>query len=85
MKLHVYSVFDSKTKVYSQYFMYLTRGECYRSFSDILARNDSQFAKHPGDYTLYEVGVFDTDTALIEFKAFEQLGVLTTLKVSDAA
>lgn len=58
MILKLFSVFDRKAEVYLPPMYYLTVGQAVRDFTDAL-NGDTPMAKHPEDYTLYEVGFFD--------------------------
>lgn len=54
-----YSIYDSKTGVYSTPFYALTKGEAIRSFTDSCNDNKTMLFRYPDDYTLFEVGEFD--------------------------
>lgn len=58
----VYSVYDSKSEGYLQPFYVKSRGEAIRGFTEIANDNNSSIGKWPADYTLFELGSFDTDT-----------------------
>lgn len=66
MKLEVFSVYDSKTAVYSHPFFTVSLGAALRAFSDCLLDNNHPFSRHPGDYSLYHLGSFDDSTATFE-------------------
>ncbi len=55
----IFSVFDVKAKAYLPPFVMPERGMAMRVFSDCVNSDDHQFGKHPGDYTLFELGGFD--------------------------
>ena len=59
MKLQVYSIYDSKIKAYAQPFFMQSKGQCIRALTDSLLDEKSQHAKHPEDYTLFELAEFD--------------------------
>lgn len=58
-KLRVYSVFDSKVGAYMSPFYVRSRGEAMRSFGDAVNDENHPFHKHPGDYTLFDLGEYD--------------------------
>ncbi len=62
MKLNMYSIFDQATGLYSRPFFTQSDGEAIRSFSDIAVDADHPIGKHPGDYTLFRLGIFDDTT-----------------------
>lgn len=61
MKLQVFSVFDSKTAAFSQPYLFQTKGQALRSFSDSVQDPNSSFHKHPGDYTFFQLGEWDDE------------------------
>lgn len=62
MRLLAFSVYDEKVMVFAAPFFQNTVGQALRSFQD--AVNDPQvaFSRHPGDYVLYQVGVYEDST-----------------------
>ena len=57
----VCSVHDSKAAAYLPPFL-LPRSEmAVRTFSDCINSKDHQFSKHPADYTLFRLGMFDDE------------------------
>ena len=55
MKLNIYTIFDSATGAYMRPFFMQSDGQATRSFSDIA----HEIGKHPEDYTLHRIGIFD--------------------------
>ncbi|WNK13489.1 MAG: nonstructural protein [Microvirus sp.] len=55
----MFSVFDSKVGVYAQPFFVPSRGAAVRSFSDACVDDSLPFKKHPADYRLFYLGVYD--------------------------
>ena len=64
MQLKVYSVFDSAVGSYGHPMNFLTRGQALRWFGDEVQNPNSQFAKHPKDFTLFELGEYDDTTGV---------------------
>jgi len=63
MELKIFSIYDSKAAAYLTPF-FLPRTEmAIRAFVGCLKESDHQFAKHPEDFTLFQVGSFDPNTA----------------------
>lgn len=60
----IYSVFDSKTGIYSHPILRVSRGAAIRDFSDEVANPQSPYAKHPEDFTFYELGEYDDNQGL---------------------
>lgn len=73
MKLNIYSIFDSASGLYSRPFFTQSDAEAIRSFSDIAQDADHPIGKHPEDYTLFRIGTFDDNSALINNEANESL------------
>lgn len=59
MKLKVFTVYDSKLEAYLQPFYMQSKGQALRSWMDTIQDKDTQFNKHPGDFTLFEIGEWD--------------------------
>lgn len=66
MIFKVFSVFDSKAAYYSRPFFAKTTGEAIRLFEDSVRDKDSLFSKHPLDFTLFELGIFDDSNGLFD-------------------
>jgi len=62
MKLNIYSIYDSASGLYSRPFFTQSDPEAIRSFSDIATDAEHPIGKHPQDYTLFRVGIFDDAT-----------------------
>lgn len=62
MILEIVSVRDSAVDSYGSPIFVRSVGEAVRSFGDEAVKDDSAIRAHPGDYTLFHVGSFDTDT-----------------------
>ncbi len=59
MKLNVYSIFDQATGLFSRPFFTQSDGDAQRSFTDIAQDAEHPIGKHPADYTLFRLGIFD--------------------------
>lgn len=59
MELKIFSVFDEKGQVYRTPFYLVHKGEAMRSFGDLVNDPKTIINKHPEDYKLYFLGVFD--------------------------
>lgn len=65
--MKVFAVFDKKAEMFYNPFFMKATGLALRGFSDMINANDnSQYALHPEDFNLFELGVFDEDTGKIE-------------------
>lgn len=64
--MKVFSVYDSKVETYSTPFFLRSKGEAMRTWVDIANDKSSDIGKHPEDYTLFEIGEWDQNTAKIQ-------------------
>ena len=55
----VVSVFDTAAGLFGRPIFVPSRGQAIRSFHDEINRADSEIAKHPEDYILYQLCSFD--------------------------
>ena len=62
----IFVVRDAKVEAYAKPIFVRSRGEGLRSFTDAVNDNTTEFARHPEDYALFEIGVYDDDTGLVE-------------------
>lgn len=61
-KLGVFAIRDRAIDAFMNPFCAPSNGMAIRSFSDEVNRDDSPMNKHPDDYELYKLGVWDQDT-----------------------
>ncbi len=66
MRQRSFSVHDSKAKAYLPPFFCPEVGQASRLFCDLVNQEGHQFNAHPEDYCLFEIGLFDDNTALLE-------------------
>lgn len=61
MRMVMVCVRDAKAEIYMRPWFVQTAGAAIRTFSDEVNREDKENAlyNHPGDFALYEVGLFD--------------------------
>lgn len=65
MKYKIFSIYDSKTEAYMQPFFSPTKGHAIRMWQDTISDKNSQFAKHPADFTLFEIGEYNDHNAQV--------------------
>lgn len=81
MKMKVFSVYDSKVEAFMQPLFFTTGGQAIRVFADTVNSPNHQFAAHPEDFTLFELGSFDDATAKFEnLLTPHSLGLATEFK-----
>ncbi len=62
----IFSIFDQKAKAYLPPFVLPEVGMATRTFADCVNSEEHQFGRHPGDYTLMELGTWDDSTCNYE-------------------
>jgi len=83
MRHRGFAVLDSKAKAFLPPFFCAEVGIATRLFGDMVNEAGHQFNMHPEDYSLFEVGLFDNITALLE--PFGPEMVITALQCSRDA
>lgn len=66
MKLNIYALFDSQIAAFAQPYFSPTNGSALRAFSDHVNDKNSPVNKHPGDYSVYQLGSYDDQTGEIQ-------------------
>lgn len=65
MKLVLVSFWDYKANAFSEPMHYVSKAAAIREFYDAAKSEKTKIFAHPEDYSLYMVGVFDTETGVI--------------------
>lgn len=84
MKHFVMSIFDEKAAAFLPPFVMHREELGVRVFHDCLNADDHQFSKHPEDYTLFVVGIFDDAKGSISPESPRSLGNGVELRMSSA-
>lgn len=84
MKHKVFSIFDVKSGIFNPPFMCRATGEAVRSFSQLANDKTTQVGMYPEDYILFEIGLFDDETAVYEQDKPQSLGHATIHVVGTA-
>lgn len=69
MSLRMFSLYDDKAKAFMPPFFMQEIGLAVRAFGDLVSDPKHPVGAHPGDYSLFHLGIFD-----------EQSGVVTALQ-----
>lgn len=64
MLFTVFSIYDSAISTWLPPMYARNKGEMLRNFSDGVKDRESKLSKHPGDYSLFELGTFDDDKCI---------------------
>lgn len=66
MKLETYSVFDKAIDCFLPPFYVRTKQEALRSLLDAARNPEHQFSRHPEDYRLYKLGLYNEERGQFE-------------------
>jgi len=74
--MKMFTVYDSKAEAYMLPFFAKSTGEALRTFSDTCQDKSHIFAKHPEDFTLFELGTWDEQTSnFVVYESKKSLGI----------
>lgn len=80
-KLKVYVIHDSKVGAFQQPFFARSPGEALRTWEVVANDGKSMISNHPGDFTLFETGIFDDETGrFTQHQALVSMGVAIEMK-----
>lgn len=65
MQDKIYTIFDTKLEIFYSPFVMRTDEAAIRAFADIVNRGESDISNHPEDFTLFQIGDWDKETAKI--------------------
>lgn len=65
MLQQLYTIYDVKLATHSVPFARSTEADALRYFGDLSRDVNAVLCKHPEDYSLYSIAVYDTDTGVI--------------------
>lgn len=73
--MEIYTVYDQAAEAYLDPFFTPSAGLAIRAFTDAVNSKSHQFGKHPQDYSLIHLGIFDNATAkFLPFDVPKHLG-----------
>lgn len=62
---HLFSVYDSKSAIFSNPFTSLTKMTALRDFQTAATDGNSQISQYPEDFILFEIGTFDDEKGVL--------------------
>lgn len=74
MKHNMFVVYDVKANAYMQPWFLTQEGMALRAFSDCVNDADHNFGRHPEDYTLFNIGLYDDSTAEVKWQTPKSCG-----------
>lgn len=75
----VFTIHDSKAAAFLPPFFMTTSGQAVRAIIDCASDPQHNFARHPSDFTLFQIGEYDDSTGCLSPCAPENLGSLVQL------
>ncbi len=63
MKLNIYTIFDTAAGAYMRPFFMQSDGQAMRMFKDMAQDAEHEIGKHPEDYSLFRIGIYDDNRA----------------------
>ena len=66
MKTNVFAVYDSKAEMYQGPVFVPAVGAAIRAFADAVNDPKTELSKHPGDYVLYQIAMFNDASGTFE-------------------
>lgn len=72
-KLLVATVYDAAVGAYMPPFIVRAKGEAIRAFSDAISDKSQAMSRHPSDYGVFIVGVWDDNSGILEPRQPERL------------
>lgn len=65
MKVGVYSILDRKAGAFGELLFFPNDGIAQRAMAEVVAQ-PSNYSKYPEDFDMYQVGVFDNETGILQ-------------------
>ena len=62
MELKVFAIYDSKVGVFRSLMVYSHAAQATRAFQTAVNTVDTELNTYPGDFALYQIGLFDEDS-----------------------
>jgi len=66
MKTNIYTIYDTKAKVYNRPFHLLNDDIALRTATDLASDSNTDLGKHPQDFIMFKLGEYDDNTATFD-------------------
>lgn len=76
----IFTIYDNKSELYNNPFVQKTTGAAIRAFTSLVEDEQTDIARHPSDYELFEIGEFDPESGQISGAKLKNLGKASTFK-----
>lgn len=73
MNINVYSIFDTKAKVYQKPFFLMNDDVCIRAVKQAVNDVNTEIHHNPEDFIVFQVGMFDDQTGILEVCAIRSV------------
>lgn len=80
MEIMAFSLYDSKAGVFQTPMFYITKATAIRAFGDLANDRQTTVFRHPEDFSLFYIGVFDDSTGVYKSVPHENLGTAASYK-----
>lgn len=75
---------DSKSNSYGMPITSISKGTILRDIQDELQKGQAIFAKHPQDFTLFEIGEYDVDNGVVQMHEVKEcVGLVSDFLVNQ--
>lgn len=65
MKLHMYAIHDGAVNAYGTPFFVFNDAVASRVFDDLCANDSTDVYRHPSDFALYHIGLYDDESGSV--------------------
>ena len=83
MMLQIYSIYDSKSKAFSQPFSSANDQVAIRQFTTLASEQGNNVNKFPEDFSLHHIGEFDDSTGMLVALPHENLGLASQFQTRE--
>lgn len=59
----MYAIYDEKSKIYNKPFSMINEAVAIRAVKDLTLDKNTEVGRHPYDFSLWELGTYDDETA----------------------
>ena len=83
MEYRVFAVLDSKLGVFTAVHVLAHEGQAVRAFTELVNDRNSQLAKWPEDYALYQIGWFSEESGELTSESKFIVNAVSVIDLSD--
>lgn len=64
--MKIYNIYDKAAKAFGRPMAFTSHGIARRSFHDAVNDPQTEYSKHPGDYSIHYIADYDEDTGALQ-------------------